>query len=1042
MKAYSTSMLIVICLTSSLFAVNAQVMDLRCDYRVAPLGVDRADPVLSWRMEADQRDAAQSAYRIQAALSPESLDQAGLWDSGWVTSSRSTGIPYAGKALTSTQRVYWRVQIKDEKGAVCPWSAPSWFETGLWTDSDWRDARWISCTRDIVPQVAPAEVMGPWIAPSHVAPAQRPAGLRYDLTVTLPNTPVVYAGTWWAAGGEANVWCQVNGEAARTVKRQEACKFTDFGFLMKSGENLIELVVEGARESCPVTFGMRIVLADGTERIVRSSEQWQVQIGKEQQGVQTVCDYGQAPLGQAEIYAQAPLAAAWYKRDFTVDKPVAQARLYVCGLGYNEPFINGQKVRDHVLDPGQTDYETFALYQAFDVGVQIKPGDNALAILLGDGWYNQDRGFNALNLGYGKPGLRAFLSIRYRDGSTTRIVSSDAWHWKASEIQMSNVYLGDHVDFRQGHDEWQRPGTPSGWQPVQEVSPLSPKLIAQDFPPMRQIRTISPVKTWPIGAKTWIVDLGQNISGWIALDVNEPAGTVIRIRCTEMLQPDGRHLASVPHSFWWCHGAPQHHELICDGKPHSWQPRFSYHGFRYAEIHGLSHAPQPGQIRGIVVHTDTPVSATFASSDPLLDRMFQMGIQTHLNNLHSILEDCPHREKCMWGGDLHASWATGFYALNAATFYRQVIRLYYSPPFSKSGVPGNVGVGKRLSTYFSDFSWAVSPLFLTWRLYQMDGDLQPAQEHYDNMLHFLRYFEKNAPNLIPTQAAHGDHAFPPDIKRVEQDKHLIAALNFFAAATRFADLAEALGKPADAAWSRHLAGRIRTSVLSKYYDAQAKTFGNGTQDSLALAFRLPDPDQRDAVARSLARVYQDNGKQFDGGFMSYQIYPQLAEHGEVDLALAMLRNPDYPGLAWSIKNFDATTVWEKFSLDPVERQDRSLDHHAMNHASAWLLTHLAGIQAHPRTPGFQHILLSPYVPRDLEWVRATVTTAYGRIESAWKQSDAKVSWTVTIPPNCRAEVRFPDSVDAIRIDGQRSPRYALGIELAAGTYRLEWQRTR
>ncbi len=317
-------------------------------------------------------------------------------------------------------------------------------------------------------------------------------------------------------------------------------------------------------------------------------------------------------------------------------------------------------------------------------------------------------------------------------------------------------------------------------------------------------------------------------------------------------------------------------------------------------------------------------------------------------------------------------------------------------------MPGNVGVGKRISTHFSDFSWAVSPLFLAWRLYQVNGELETARAHYPRMRSFLRYFETHAPGLIPEEAAHGDHAAPEDIERAPQDKQLIAAMNFFAAAQRFAELAEALDEPEDAAWATELAGRIRNAIRERSFDAEEQTYGNGTHDSLALAFGLPLPEERAAVAESLASVYRNNGKQFDGGFMSYHIYPQLTEHGDVDLALDMLRNPNYPGLAWSIANFDATTIWETFSLDPQLQEDRSLDHHAMNHPSAWLVTHLAGIQADHR-----QIVLAPHIPHDLDWVQASVKTLHGTVESSWRKKDGAVEWQVVIPANCTADIRPP-----------------------------------
>lgn len=389
--------------------------------------------------------------------------------------------------------------------------------------------------------------------------------------------------------------------------------------------------------------------------------------------------------------------------------------------------------------------------------------------------------------------------------------------------------------------------------------------------------------------------------------------------------------------------------------------------------------------------------------------------------MHSVLEDCPHREKCFWGGDFHASWATGFSTLDSTAFYRECVNVYDTPPFDPRGFPGDMGVGRKRShtRHCNDFSWPVSPLFITWRLYEMDGDLETARRNYEQMRVFLDYFEKNAPDLIPLDAKYGDHA-AVRVPRAEQNKRLIAAMNFFATADRFSKLAQALGKSDAADRAADLAGRIRASILEKYYDAGRHTFGNGTQDSLALALGLPEPEERPAVAESLARVYRENGNKFDGGFMSYNIFPQLAENGEVDLALDMLRNTNYMWVAWSIAQYDATTFWELYYDQPVSHSS-SLNHHAANHPAAWMLTHLAGIQA-----TYRKISLTPCIPRDLEWVNASVETHHGTVQSSWTQANGQVTWNIVIPPNAEAELRFPDE--------SKLPVKTVN----AGTYRFDW----
>ncbi|MGB7325408.1 MAG: family 78 glycoside hydrolase catalytic domain [Rubripirellula sp.] len=1017
--------------------VRADIVDLKCDGRVAPLAVDQSKPLLSWRLVGDRKGLGQSAYHIQAATSLKGLDQADLWDTGWVDKSQSHAIDYEGKMPSAKQRVYWRVRVENDRGDERPWSQPTFFDAGLLQNSDWQNADWISCNRKQKNEYGPAEAMGDWIAAAG-EPAKADS-VTFTYRFELPNKHVVSAGTWWNHVDEGKIDVLVNkNKGLGGTEGPPTVHYKDFSFQLKS-VNDVSITLSGCDADTPVCFGMHVVFADGTEQMIGTNGDWQVRVADQTTPAKVACKYGQSPLGEAMISPRAPLPATWYKKDFDVTQPVAAAKLYVCGLGYHEPYLIEKMVGDHVLDPGQTDYDHFAHYQTFDVTNELKPGDNAIAILLGDGFFNNIRMFSHARFRYGNPGLRAYVDVKYADGTSDTIVSDASWNWKASGLTESSVFRGDYIDYRKWDEDWTKPGTGKGWKPASKVKPLSPKLIAQDFPPIRVVREIEPVKTWQIGEKTWAVDLGQNISGWIGLEFDEPAGTVIRLRCSEMLAEDDTHLDNVPSSFWNCHAAPQMHRIIADGKPHSWRPYFSYHGFRFAEISGLSKSPTPGQIKGLVVHTDAPVIATFESSDPLLNRIFAMGVQSHLNNMHSILEDCPHREKCLWGGDLHSSWATGMYTLDSGAFYRQQARLFYTPPFDPLGIPGRIGVGKRSTNKTLDFTWSVSPLFTAWHHYQLSGDLATAKDHYQEMLDFLKFFENESSDLLPTINRYGDHAPPIGVDRTPADPKLIAAMNFYSAAMRFGDFAEALGKNDDAAWSRDLAERIRQSILKTYFDDANKTFGNGTHDSLALTFGIVEPSDESAVAASLAKIYQDNGKQFDGGFMSYNIYPELTKHGHVDLALDMLRNPGYPGVAQSIRDYDATTYFERFRNDSRRGQmNQSLDHHAANHPTAWLLNDIAGVRDHQDEPGMQKLLLAPHIPKDLDHAAGTLQTSYGTVKSAWRKDGDTVVWNILVPPNSSAEVRLPDGVDNFAIDDESRRDSTERIELSSGVYRIQW----
>lgn len=300
-----------------------ELTDLRCDYRVNPLAVELKRPGLSWKLVSDRQGAAQTAYQIQASPSEETLDNAELWDSGWVESSKNAQVFYEGKPVPPAGRVCWRVRVEDEQGRVSDWSSPAWFEIGLKTEAEWRGAEWISCTRELKPLLAPEDVMGPWIGSSEKGGA---VSLTYRASFDVPDKPVVYAGAWWGTSVLVRNECSVNGQSAKFRFRYDSPQYTDYSFHICPGKNRIELYIPDSPRDNALCFGMRIVFADGTEQMIRSSSEWTVDVGKKAVGkkrvkgaqspLRMVCKYGKAPLGEAKVYGLSPLPVTCIKQVF------------------------------------------------------------------------------------------------------------------------------------------------------------------------------------------------------------------------------------------------------------------------------------------------------------------------------------------------------------------------------------------------------------------------------------------------------------------------------------------------------------------------------------------------------------------------------------------------------------------------------------------------------------------------------------------------------------------------------------------------------
>lgn len=1018
------------------------IADLRADYRINPIGIGRSPPNLSWRMEAGGRaGAAQAAYRIQSAGSCEDLaDGKTLWDSGTVASDASTQIPYGGPALRNGERIWWRVRITDERGEESPWSTPAWFEMGLLGEEDWRGAQWIGCDRRYDgPQYAPRDRMGSWVEPP---PGLQAISLFKD--IDLPDMAVVSAVAWWGLSkkmGPAAVVANYDAAEGRLRGRLDRIMaprqhgFIDMAFFLKPGEiNRVELRLEKPAHDFAATVGMQIVFADGTEMSLASGKDWRarpVGTGAQPFAVAVAEPYGGPRFGQAVQFADTELAPAWFRGKIEGRAGLKRARLYLSALGQGQSFVNGVPVDETLLGPPQSDYEEWAFYTTQDITALLRPGPNAVSVLLDAGWYHEVGGFGS-GFSYGRPGLRALIAMEFADGKTEWFTSGPGWQWKEGAIRSANIYRGERVDFRRDHDEWKEPDAGTGWSPAQVIPPVSPKTIPMDLDPIRRGGQLRPTKHWQIGPKTWLFDVGEMIHGWVRFGMCEPVGATVRLRYSEYAR-DGV-MGNVPASHWWCHGVPQSDEVISDGKRRVFEPTFTPKSFRFVEVSGLTEPPE--DLVAFTVHTDARPLATFESSDPMLDRLFANGMRAWRNYVNHFIMDIP-RERCLWGAESIYSEVPATYCYDFAANHRLMNRLWLTGAMTPQGIPGNIGVGKRLSTVTSGYIWSVSPLFISSLLLDHYGDIDPARTYYDKLrLLVLEYPIKNGERdgTIPTPHRLADHAPISDVKRNLAKGDLITAMVYYEALNRFARIAEAVGKAGDAARARESAARVRATVLS-FYDPEKHTFGNGTHDSLALAYGvMADPREAERLASSLAGHYRANGHQFDGGFMSHEIYPQLSRHGYVDDAVQMLVNTGPPGPARSVKEYDATSFWEAYYLDHDFQMNRGLNFIAFAHPIGWMITDLAGIRYVPGIPSGRRILLVPAVPGagTPSRVNASLETPAGRAGSAWALKDEGFFWEFTVPANVIAEVRIP-AVEALAVKGADGMK-PLGFKDGVATY--------
>lgn len=750
---------------------------------------------------------------------------------------------------------------------------------------------------------------------------------------------------------------------------------------------------------------------------------------------------------QAE-WITAPQAepAPLLRRRFTVKTGVRRARALIYGLGYYELYLNGTRVGEHVLDPAQTDYEQRALYVVYDVTHLLAPGENVVGIMLGNGWYHQNVVWGGMS--YGLPCALFQMVLEYEDGTTDLVCSDGSWKTLPGPVLKNNVYAGEEYDARCEVPGWNTASfDDSSWKPVQVIPSPTRRLQSQLLPPIRRVKTLQPASLWQAQPGVWVYDMGQNFAGWARLRVSAPAGTTITLRFAEELHPDGTIDPASTGVF--ATYMVQTDRYTCKGEGvEVWEPRFTYHGFRYVEMTGYPGTPTLDMLEGVVVHTAVPPAGTFECSDEMLNRIHRTTLWTEVSNLHSIPTDCPHRERCGWLGDAHVSAEMTIYNFEMAPFWRKYLE-DIETSLTDKGLPTFVAPGKRKIGEASP-DWGTAIVQIPYYLYCYYGDTGVLTQHYDTMKRWVEHLHSISQDFI-VHAGLGDWCAPGSLSG-NTPIPLTSTAVFYLDASMMHRVAKVLGKEEDAVSFAQLAQAIRESFNRHFFDAENRTYGSQTADVLALAWGLVPEGMEQAVADSLARDVIDvhRGHHSTGILGLRHLFWALSEYGHGDVAMTILHQTDYPSIGHLFSQ-GATTLWEWWGEPEVEQQEgpRSCNHPMQGGFDAWFFYGIAGIRPCDDSPGFQHIVLKPHLLPGLEWARASYRSIRGLIASEWRKEGGRFYWKVVVPPNTEATVYLPTTkvnavtesdkplteAEGVQVRGME--RRHVVVEVGSGEYRFE-----
>jgi alpha-L-rhamnosidase len=699
-------------------------------------------------------------------------------------------------------------------------------------------------------------------------------------------------------------------------------------------------------------------------------------------------------------------------------KPVASARLYATALGLYEIRINGQRVGDHVLAPDWTDYRKRVRYQVYDVASLLKPGGNAMAALLGNGWYCGHIGNGGFQF-FGKvPALLAQLEVTHSDGSVERIVSDASWKIHASPILASDFMLGESYDATKEVPGWDSPGLDDmSWTAATVRQEPARLLEGQVMQPVRQTGELKPKSVSQPKPGQWTFDLGQNMVGVVRLKVSAPAGTKLTLRHAEMLNPDGAlYTANL-------RGAASADTYVCKGGgAEVWQPTFTFHGFRYVELTGLPRKPDAGAVTGIVLGSDTPRTGEFTCSDPRINQLQSNIWWGQRGNYLSIPTDCPQRdERLGWMGDAQVFIRTATMNADVAAFFTKWLVDVddgQSPEGAFSDVSPNTGGGGRVP------AWADAGVICPWTIYQVYGDRRVLERHLPAMTRWIEWCRKHSTSLIRDKDRGGDYGDWLAIG-ANTPRDLIGTAYFAYSTGLVARSYRVIGNEEEAAKYEKLRREIKAAFNKRYVKPDGRITGN-TQCcyAMALKFDLLPEELRAKAAQYLEEDIKAKGWHLSTGFVGVSyLLPVLTQAGKVETAYRLLMQDTFPSWLFSVKH-GATTIWERWDGWTPERGFQnpgmnSFNHYSLGSCGQWLFDSAAGIGLDPEKPGFRHIIIHPRVGGGLTSASASLRSLRGLIASSWSLKDGTCTLDVTLPANTTATVYVPAAnAAAVQESGQ------------------------
>lgn len=1018
---------------------------LRTEYAVTPMGIDAQEPRFSWS-SADE----QVAYQIRCASSPCLLRSPDLWDSGRIESGERVFVRYAGVNLKSRQRVYWSVRVWNERGEVTE-SEPTWFEMGLLDRSDWEgEFLSVPCNGGggrgylsrSFPEGAPFEL---W---AQIDLGRRKSFDRFVLwPVRCPELGEVAGNGFgfparFRIEGSEDVGFSAPSPLVETAEDLPNPGGAPWEFRLPApvAFRFVRLTVLKPGDVAPAVGAARFFaldefqifrgetnLAFGNAVHVPNAHDSKIAIGAYDWHPDCLTDGIIHPREVRRDEGGGNLL----RRVFTLDKPVARARASIASRGFYELCINRKKAGDAVLDSAWTVDDKRLLYSTWDCGESLREGTNVVSILVGNGWTLS-------------PAVILQLDVEHPDGSTSQLCTDSEWRLLPGPVRENNLFHGEIYDAGMDDPSVFSPSFDDHAFPYAEVLvSYRPALSAQMQPPIRVVETIPALSLTQPQPGVWVFDFGKNFSGWVRLQVPGGERRELKLRFAETIFDDGsvwtdtaqtqardgglwanfqkRYIlyrgkdeaeeaarrdtvnGMINNTNYRVARATDRYLTSGVGSGTTWEPRFVYHGFRFAELTNYPGTPALDTVSGRVVHTDLRKIGHFESSNTVLNWAWDAARQTLLNNLHSVPTDCCQRdERQGWAADIHVASEAMLLSFDAASTYSKWLRdardcQREDGAFSDT-VPYSLGwIGE-------DIGWDTSSVLVAWYSYLHTGDTRILADHFPGMCRYLDFLEKSFPDHFAGANAHyGDW-----LSLEETPVPLVENALWYQAVCVTSLSAAALGnfrvKEQLDETSRKIAGEFHR----RFFDVENGCYGNGSQTSQVLPLRLGivPTELRQTVFKSLVGNVERCGRHGLAGVIgSKSLLEVLCEEGRSDLAFAIASTEEYPGWGY-MKAHGATTMWEHWEHLTGPGMN-SHNHPVFAHIAGWLMKYVAGIRPSPESPGFRTVVLAPVFPEGLDHASGELQTLVGQVRTSWRREGGAVVVEAELPVGSSGNFQAP-----------------------------------